>query len=80
MNWSIVSNHEIYIFHKAPEIWLALSCPGAKRAPSCETYLKMVVLEVFQAARQKPLLLLKRAHFELTAPCLGDQSEEHPDV
>lgn len=80
MNWSIVSNHEIYIFPKAPKIWLALSCPGAKRAPSREIYLKMAVLEACQAARQKPLLLPKQPHFELTTLCLGDQSEEHPDV
>lgn len=80
MNWSIVGNHEIYIFPKAPTIWLALGCPGVKRAPNCRrTYLKMAApstccLEVCQATRQKPLLLSfeMQPHFELTVPCQGD--------
>lgn len=66
MNWSIVSNHKIYIFSKAAEIWLALGCSGAKSAPNCETYLKMSALstcwlEVGHTTRQKPPLLLKRS-------------------
>lgn len=63
MNWSIVSNHEIYIFPKVPKIWLALSCPGTKRAPSYETYLEMAVLEVFQAAKTKASSVAQAASF-----------------
>lgn len=73
MNWSIVSNHKIYIFPKAPNVWLTLGCSGVKSAPNCKTYLKMAALstcclEACQTTRQKPPLLLKRSLI-LSWPC-----------
>lgn len=41
MNRSVVGNHEIYIFPKAPTIWLTLGSPRVERAPnSGGTYLR----------------------------------------
>lgn len=74
MNWSIVGNNEIYIFPKAPAMWLRLGCPGVECTLNHRgMYLmrKMATpstccLEVCQ--RQKPPLLSfeTKPHSELT--------------
>lgn len=72
MNWSIVSNHKIYIFPKAPNVWLTLGCSGVKSAPNCKTYLKMAALSTccLEACQTKaPSVVETQPHFELTVPC-----------
>lgn len=69
MNWSIVGNHEIYIFPRALTIWLTLSFPGVRRTLNPT---RRHLRSLSEHNKLSLLCCLLKHSFELTMPCEND--------